>query len=93
MTDTKRITDDRHAEKVKEAKAALRGATSLMQKTLTQIDTMGNVMDSTARDLRHIAGEVGKIEIEVWKDGVTKSVSFKSHLQKLANALAEESGK
>lgn len=63
MTDTKAIADHTSADKIKEAKSALRGATSHAATIIQANSDQGNVMRQAATILRLVAEEMGGVTI------------------------------
>ncbi len=87
--DTKKITDNRHAEKLKEARATLRGMNGHVETIIRQNESMVRLVDNRAALLRDLSGKVGDLFIRVDDGRDYKTTSLKTLLQQIANDLAE----
>lgn len=89
--EAKQIEDNRHIEKVKEARASLRGASSNIETVIDQSARMSRAMEGQAAALNRTAANIGEgFYVEVLVSGTFEKVSLKRHLQMIAGNLTKE---
>lgn len=87
--ETKQIEDTREAEKVREARAALRGATKHAETLIKHNDAMAKVMGQQAAFLRQLAEKSGDVFVNAYCPNAGKFVptNLKRALQDAAHTL------
>lgn len=84
------ITDERDAERLKEARARVRGAFTAFESVLKAQMESENTMRHVSHELRRVSREVGQIFLLRRADGVNKPVSLEEIMTELAKQLDKQ---